>query len=175
MFLCNHSLFWEFLLKIILIISKFRLICFYLCIYPSIIYLFTYINICFVGIRWQSRRVCALCLLQELQNYNLLMNNRWLENVSHQKKDIPYPRAKEKLQQDARRGKITIRIKPLTYQRCSEGWNKTCVHWKPGERNGDPRSDWPRLAHECPGVSGCGVDWWWPAVELGALSAAVGA
>ena len=86
MFLCNHSLFWEFLLKIILIISKFCLICFYLCIYPSIIYLFTYINICFVGIRWQSRRVCALCLLQELQNYNLLMNNCWLENVSHQKK-----------------------------------------------------------------------------------------
>ena len=86
MFLCNHSLFWEFLLKIILIISKFCLICFYLCIYPSIIYLVTYINICFVGIRLQSRRVCALCLLQELQNYNLLMNNRWLENVSHQKK-----------------------------------------------------------------------------------------
>ena len=86
MFLCNHSLFWEFLLKIILIISKFCLICFYLCIYPSIIYLVTYINICFVGIRWQSRRVCALRLLQELQNYNLLMNNRWLENVSHQKK-----------------------------------------------------------------------------------------
>ena len=86
MFLCNHSLFWEFLLKIILIISKFCLICFYLCIYPSIIYLFTYINICFVGIRWQSRRVCALRLLLELHNYNLLLNNCLLENVSHQKK-----------------------------------------------------------------------------------------
>ena len=38
-------------------------------------------------ISWQSRRVCTHLLLQELQNYNLLPNNRRQENVgSHQKK-----------------------------------------------------------------------------------------
>ena len=40
------------------------------------------------------------------------------------KKDIPYPRAKEKPQQDGRRGKIAFRIKPHTHQRHSEGLNK---------------------------------------------------
>ena len=34
--------------------------------------------------------------------------------------------------------------------------------------------DWPRLAHECPGVSGKGVGRWWPAAGSGALSAAWG-
>ena len=57
------------------------------------------------------------------------------------KKDIPYTRAKEKPQQDGRRGKITFRIKPLTYQRCSDGSNKTCAHQNPGERSRDPTSD----------------------------------
>ena len=33
--------------------------------------------------------------------------------------------------------------------------------------------DWPRLAQECPGDSGGGVGWWWPAAELGTLSTAV--
>ena len=44
-----------------------------------------------------------------------------------------------------RRGKITFRIKAHTFQRCSEGWNKTlCM---PGPR--DPTRDWARLAFEC--------------------------
>ena len=46
-------------------------------------------------------------------------------------KDTPRPRAKEKPQQDGRRGEITFRIKPLTCQRCSEGWNKPCAHQDP--------------------------------------------
>ena len=42
------------------------------------------------------------------------------------------PKAKEKAQQDNRRGEITFRIKPHTQQRSSEGLNKTlCV---PGPR-----------------------------------------
>ena len=37
--------------------------------------------------RWWSRRTCGHLLLQELQNYNLLLNNHPQENVrSHQKK-----------------------------------------------------------------------------------------
>ena len=44
--------------------------------------------------------------------------------------------------------------------------------WDPGESLG-PKREGPRLAHECPGVSGRSRDWWWPAAELGALSATV--
>ena len=47
------------------------------------------------------------------------------------KKDTPHPRAKEKPQQDSRRGKTTIRIKPHTRQRCSEGSNKPCMYHDP--------------------------------------------
>ena len=45
--------------------------------------------------------------------------------------DTLYPRAKEKPQQDCRRGKITFRIKPYTCQRCSESSNVPCVHHNP--------------------------------------------
>ena len=48
-----------------------------------------------------------------------------------------------------------------------------CVHQDPGEGNSDPTRDWPRLARECPGVSGGCVGWRWPAAGLGALSVAV--
>ena len=44
------------------------------------------------------------------------------------KKDSPHPRAKEKPQQDARSGEISFRIKPHTYQRCSEGSDIPCEH-----------------------------------------------
>ena len=47
-----------------------------------------------------------------------------------------------------------------------------CVQ-DPGERNSDPTRDWPRLACECPAVSGRGMGWQWPAAGLGALSVAV--
>ena len=49
-----------------------------------------------------------------------------------------------------------------------------CLHQDPGERSSYPTRDWPRLACECPGVSSRGVGQWWPAAELGALSACVG-
>ena len=71
--------------------------------------------------RWQNRRICAHLLLQELQNYNSLLNNHPLENVgSHQKKDTPCPRTKEYPQQDGRRDEIVFRIKPHTCQGCLE-------------------------------------------------------
>ena len=47
------------------------------------------------------------------------------------KKDTPCPRAKEKPQQDDRRGEITFRIKPHMLQRCSESSNKPCAHQDP--------------------------------------------
>ena len=45
------------------------------------------------------------------------------------KKDTSHPRAKEKPQQDGRRGEIVFRIKPC--QRCLEGSNKLCAHQDP--------------------------------------------
>ena len=45
--------------------------------------------------------------------------------------ESPHPRAKEKSQQDGRRGEITFRIKPHTCQRCSEGPNMPCSHQDP--------------------------------------------
>ena len=165
--------------------------------------------------------------------------------------NTPWPMAKEKPQQDGRRGEFTFGIKPHSRQRRSEGSNIPCAHqdtgtpqrlrqnyvwsiscggmgqqwtapgarlsvqqtwvwhepsWRrlpltppysyqnlhrpgkyslraqtepclhqdPGERSSDTTRDWPRLAHECPGVSSRGVGRWWPAAELGALSACIG-
>ena len=48
------------------------------------------------------------------------------------KKDTPHTRAKEKPQQDDRRGTVTFKVKSQTSQRCSEGTNKTLC--TPGPR-----------------------------------------
>ena len=187
--------------------------------------------------------MCTHLLLWELQNCNPAEQPSTGECWIPPKRDTPHPRAKEKPQQDGRRGKITFKIKPRTCQRFSEGSNKPCVHydpetpkrlsqncvwvspakvqvsnslpqglwvqqtwvwhkpsWKsslltppwicqnsnrtgetdpwraltepcvhqdPWERSSDPTGDWPRLAHECPGVSSRGVGWQWPAAGLG--------
>ena len=50
---------------------------------------------------------------------------------------------------------------------------KPRAHQDPRERSSDPTRDCPRLARECPGVSGGGVGWWWSGAGSGALSAAV--
>ena len=47
------------------------------------------------------------------------------------KEDTSHSRAKEKPQQDARRGEIAFRIKPYTHQRRLEGSNKPCAHQNP--------------------------------------------
>ena len=49
------------------------------------------------------------------------------------KKDTPRPKAKEKPNQDGRRGEIMFRIKPHTHQRRLEGSNKTLS--APGPRD----------------------------------------
>ena len=46
---------------------------------------------------------------------------------------------------------------------------KPCVHKDPGERSSDPTRDWPRLACECPDISGKGVGWLKPDGGSGAL------
>ena len=81
------------------------------------------------------------------------------------KKDTPYPRAKEKLQQGSRKGKVTFRIKRHTHQRCSEGSNKTL--YTPGPR--DPTETEPDLPLS---ISCGGTGQQWPAAGEGALGAA---
>ena len=61
------------------------------------------------------------------------------------KKDTPRSRAKEKPQQDGRRGKITFTIKPHNHQRCSEDSNKPSAHK-------DPETP-QRLSQNCISVS----------------------
>ena len=56
---------------------------------------------------------------------------------------------------------------------CWRAQTEPCVHQDPGERSHDPTRDCPRLARECPGVSGGGVGRRWHAAGSGALSAAV--
>ena len=51
------------------------------CIYSNVSFLVRQ-STCFCGIRWWSRRTCAHLLLQELQNYNLPLNNHQLEMFS---------------------------------------------------------------------------------------------
>ena len=78
------------------------------------------------------------------------------------KKDTPHLRAKEKPQQDGRRGKIPFRIKPHTHQRLSEGSNKTlCAQGEPTE-----------TGFECLNFSHRGMGQQWPAAGAGALGTA---
>ena len=50
---------------------------------------------------------------------------------------------------------------------------KPCLHQNPGEKSSFSTTDWPRLACECPGVSGGSMGRWWPAEVSEALSVAM--
>ena len=56
---------------------------------------------------------------------SLMFGNNTRECWIPPQKDTPHPRAKEKPQQDGRRGKVTFRIKPHTQQRRLKGSNNT--------------------------------------------------
>ena len=68
------------------------------------------------------------------------------------KKDTLCPRAKEKPQQDGRRGTIMFKIKSQTRQRCSEGTNKTLCAPQVREGTSDP---YKRLSQTCLWVFEC--------------------
>ena len=69
--------------------------------------------------------------------------------LDHTKKRYSTSRAKEKPQQDGRKGKIMFGIKPHTRQRHWEGTNKTLVCTRTRGRT----RDWARPAFECVSVS----------------------
>ena len=83
--------------------------------------------------------------------------------IPPKKKNTPRPGAKEKLQQDGRRGEITFRIKPLTPQRHSEGSNEPFEHQDP---------ETLQLSQNCLSVSCRDMGQQWPAAGTGALGAA---
>ena len=68
-----------------------------------------------LGIEWWSRRMCAHLLQtpkSQLTTEQPSTGKHWIPS----KKDAPAPRAKEKPQQDGRRGEIMFRIKSQTHQ-----------------------------------------------------------
>ena len=69
--------------------------------------------------------------------------------------------------------KSQLESNPMPARDTRRAQTKPCAHLDPAERSSDPTKDLPRLARECPGVSGGGVGRWWPAAGSGALSAAV--
>ena len=69
--------------------------------------------------------------------------------------------------------KSQLESNPVPTRDIRRAQTKPCAHLDPGERSSDPTKDWPRLARECPGVSGGGMGQWWPAAGSGALSVAV--
>ena len=62
------------------------------------------------------------------------------------KEDTPRPRADEKLQQDCIWDTISLKIKPHTCQKLSEGANKTLCATGPRKRGSDPHK---RLSQIC--------------------------
>ena len=82
-------------------------------------------------VRWQSRRPCTH-LPRELQNYNLLLDNRRLENVGSHRKEIPHIQGQRRSPSKMVAGvKSHLESNPLPARR-SEGSNKPCAHQDPG-------------------------------------------
>ena len=66
--------------------------------------------------------------------------------------------------------RIRVLISSPTLCEETDSWRtqtKPCVHQDPGERSVSPTRDWPRLACECPGVSGRGMGRLWPCCRGG--------
>ena len=73
-------------------------------------------------------------LLSPYSDHQLLLEKAFGSSWSHGSMalerfwgDTPCPRAKEKPQEDGRRGEIAFRIKPHACQRCSDGSNISCA------------------------------------------------
>ena len=69
---------------------------------------------------------------------SLMFGNNTRECWIPTQKDNPHLRAKEKPQQDSRRGEITFRIKHNTCQRHSDGSNKPCAQQEPETPQTEP-------------------------------------
>ena len=79
--------------------------------------------------RWQSRMTCPHFLLQELQNYNSLLNNHPQENVgSHQTKDTPRPRQRRSTSKMVGGAESHSESNPLPSRDSCRAQTELCVH-----------------------------------------------
>ena len=89
-----------------------------------------------ISTRWRSRRTCAHLLLQELQNYNSLLNNRWQDNVgSHQKEIIPHIQGQRRSPSKMAGGAtLHLETNPIPIRDAPRAQTKPCVHQQPPQR-----------------------------------------
>ena len=98
----------------------------YMSIYSSSIH---NIYMIFKTPRCWSRRMCAQLLLQELQNYNLLLGNRQMLDPT--KKKIPHIQGQRRSSNKTVKGaKSHLESNPIL-TRHTEGSNKPCAHQDP--------------------------------------------
>ena len=117
-------------------------------------------------LRRQSRKTCTYLLLRELQNYNLLMNNRWQENVeSHQEKMSHIQGQRRSPSKMVGGAKSNLESNPISTRDAQRAWTNPCAHQ-------ETHRDWARLAFECLSASCGGMGQQWPATEAGALGTA---
>ena len=115
--------------------------------------------------RWQSRRTCTHLLLQELQNYSLLLNNLRQENVGSHHKKIRHVQGQRRSPSKIVGGaKSCLNKTPYPSETLGLLKQTLCT---PGPR--DPTETEPEL---CLSVSCGGTGQQWPTAGAGALGAA---
>ena len=117
--------------------------------------------------RWWSRGMCAHLLLRELQNYNLLLNNRQQENVGSHQKKRPHVQGQRKSPSKMVGGaKSCLESNPIPTR---DSWraqtNLVCT------RTQIPCRDWARPVCECLLWRYGSVGQQWTATGAGALGA----
>ena len=83
--------------------------------------------------RWQSRRTCVHLLLQELQNYNLLLNNCWQERYFHQK-DTHVQGQRRSPSKMVGGVKFSLKSNPIPGRDTRMAQTKPCAHQKTPQR-----------------------------------------
>ena len=84
------------------------------------------------------------------QGQGIWVQQTWVwHKPSYRRSPLTLPQSRQNLHKTGEKDSLRAQTKP-------------CVHQDPGERSSDPTRDWPRLACECPGVSGRGVGRQWP-------------
>ena len=114
--------------------------------------------------RWRRRRTCTHLLLQELQNYNFLLNNSQQENVGSHQKRYPTSKGKGEAQQDSRGAKSYLDSNPNQAE--THRWHKQSLY-APETREATETE--PDL---CLNVSCRSTGQQWPAAAVRALGAA---
>ena len=102
--------------------------------------------------RWWSSRTCAHLLLQELQNYNSLLNNRSQENFGSDQKKIPHIQGQRRSPSKMVGGaKSHLESNPIPTRDAWRAQTKSCAPQAPSP------CDRPLLARTSTGDSNTGL------------------